>query len=168
MWRTRALMIFVAIGLSFGLAASGNQCSHHRGSDCCVSGIGDCRGCDHHLNSTCKSTPCIRLPENQAEGNHAELNSREGKVTEVNYLPGATPATAMVEIKLGPGTNPVLIRLGPTGFLRSNNLSIREGDSLRVTGYWVTGGDGDMLVATQVTAHGRTVRLRDDRGRPSW
>jgi hypothetical protein len=74
----------------------------------------------------------------------------------------------MVELRLAAESEPVLARLAPAGFLRYNQISVREGDSIRVTGYWVAGSDGEMLVATQVVLRGKVVRLRDDRGRPVW
>jgi hypothetical protein len=92
----------------------------------------------------------------------------EGMVAEVNYLPGATAERAMVEIRLVVGVETVLIRLGPWDCLKANQAAVREGDTVQVTGYWVGCCDGQMLVATQLTLHGRTVRLRDSGGRPSW
>ena len=74
----------------------------------------------------------------------------------------------MVEIRLTAGTEPVLARLGPSGFLHRNGLDIREGDTVTVTGYWVTAADGDMLVATRITKRDKKLELRDDRGRSLW
>jgi hypothetical protein len=96
------------------------------------------------------------------------LQSREGKVTEVNYLPGASPDTAMVEIRMVSGTGTTPIRLGPAGFLRDNQLTVREGDAVRVTGYSVATGDGGLLVATEIRHGGKAVRLRNERGQPAW
>jgi hypothetical protein len=165
---TRALTILAVVGLACGLPVYGQCCGHHHCSDS-TPGCGDgWRGCGHHSNTTRRSTPASRTLQGEVEAIQADLQSREGKVIEVNYLPGATPDTSMVEIRLAAGTDPILARIGPAGFLRSNQVNLREGDSIRLTGYWVTGGDGQMLVATQVRLHDRTFRLRDDRGRPAW
>jgi hypothetical protein len=98
----------------------------------------------------------------------ANVQTHEGKVTEVIYLTGATPDTAMVEVRLAAETSTILVRLGPTGFLKQGQVSLKEGDTIKVTGYRVTAGDGELLVANEVTKQGRTVRLRDQWGRPAW
>ena len=83
-------------------------------------------------------------------------------------VPGSTPDTAMVEIRLIAGTDPILARLGPAGFLRQSQMNVGEGDTVIVTGYWVAAGDGEVLVATQVAEQGKTVQLREGWGRPAW
>jgi hypothetical protein len=60
------------------------------------------------------------------------------------------------------------VRLGPAGFLRQNALDLREGDTIAVTGYRVSAGSDDLLVATEVTKQGKTVRMRDEWGRSAW
>jgi hypothetical protein len=160
--------ILAAMGLAGGLPADAHSCGHHRCGNC-IQPDGDwCRGCGGHWRSARGTESLPRAPWGPAGDIRAGLQSREGKVAEVNYLPGATPETAMVEIRLAAGTEQVLVRLGPAGFLGANQVRLREGDSILVTGYWVMGGDGRMLVATQVTVNGRAVQLRDGRGRPAW
>jgi hypothetical protein len=83
----RALTILATMGLACGLPAYGHRCSHHRCSDCILGSDDGCRGCGHHLNTTRRSALFPRLPQGQAEGIQADLQAREGKVTEVNYLP---------------------------------------------------------------------------------
>ena len=98
----------------------------------------------------------------------ATVQSHEGKVVEVVYLPGSTKATAMMEIRLMVGTEHIQARLGPTGFLKQNQMDVHEGDTVSVAGYWVTTGDGEILVANRVTKQGRAVQLRDEWGRSAW
>jgi hypothetical protein len=164
----RDLTVLSFIGLACGLPVYAHSCSHHRCSGCIPGSDDGCRGCGSHRNTTYGPAPFLRSPQGRAEGIQARLQSLEGRVTEVNYFPGATPDTAMVEVRLAVGAEPVLARLGPAGFLQNSHVPIREGDSVRVTGYWVMSGEGEMLVVTQIALHGRTVRLRDDCGRPTW
>jgi hypothetical protein len=60
-----------------------------------------------------------------------------------------------------------LARLGPAGLLKEEGLSLKEGDSISVKGFWVDTLDGDLLVVTELQKAGKTVRLRDSRGRPA-
>jgi hypothetical protein len=74
----------------------------------------------------------------------------------------------MVELRLANGTTDLLVRLGPAGFLKQNQLNLKEGDAISVTGYRVSAGEDDLLVATEVTKEGKTVRFRDEWGRSAW
>jgi hypothetical protein len=94
--------------------------------------------------------------------------SYEGRIAEVIYLPGVTPDAAMVELRLQSGSDVIPVRLGPTGFLKQNQLTLKEGDVITVTGYRASVGDGDVLVVTEVGKDGRTVRLRDRLGHSAW
>jgi hypothetical protein len=74
----------------------------------------------------------------------------------------------MVELRLISGAASIPVRLGPAGFLKRNQLSLREGDAITVNGYRVSAGDSDLLVAVEVVKQGKTVRFRDHLGRSAW
>ena len=92
----------------------------------------------------------------------------EGRIAEVVYLPGATPETAMVEIRLQAGSQTTLVRLAPSGFLRQSGMLLREGETITVRGYSVAGLEGDLIVATEIRHGDKTLNLRDSRGRSAW
>jgi F420-0:gamma-glutamyl ligase len=96
------------------------------------------------------------------------LQTAPGTITEVEYLPGATPDSSMVEIHLQSAGQSRLVRLAPVGFLKQSGLLLREGDSVSVTGFLVAGMEGDLLVATEIHKGEKALRLRDTRGRPAW
>jgi len=139
------------------------HCGHHDSNDCGDCGYG---GCGHHGMSARRSPN--GASSGQAAAAPAAVETREGKVAEVVYLPGPTRDTAMVELRILAGTSRVLARLAPAGFLHQNEMDIREGDTVSVTGYWVASGDGEMLVATRLARQGKTVQLRDGRGQSAW
>jgi hypothetical protein len=98
----------------------------------------------------------------------ADLQTAEGRITEVVYLPGAAPDSGMVEVRLQSAGQSQLIRLAPVGFLKRGGLLLREGDTLNITGFTVAGMEGDILVATELRQGNKTLSLRDTRGRPAW
>jgi hypothetical protein len=145
------LAVPAVIWLAAGVEAGGHSCSrcshlHHR-------------DCNDRVG--CRSAVCGRVNG----GGPAALDFLEGAVTEVNYLRGATPEEAMVEIKVASGQKQALVRLAPSGFLRDKEIEVQAGDAIQVSGYRATGLDGERLIATTVVLNGRLVRLRDDRGR---
>ena len=96
------------------------------------------------------------------------MRTAEGKITEVVYLPGATPDSSMVEVRLQSAGQSQLVRLAPVGFLKQSGLLLREGDTVTVKGFPVAGMEGDLLVATELHKGEKTLSLRDTRGRPAW
>ena len=60
------------------------------------------------------------------------------------------------------------VRVGPQEFLAAQNLELREGDRIEVTGSTIQGEDGAALLAREISASGKTVTLRDSAGFPAW
>jgi hypothetical protein len=96
------------------------------------------------------------------------LLTTEGKIAEIDYLPGATPDSGMVEVHLQAAGQSQLIRLAPVGYLKQSGLVLREGDTLTVRGFRVAGMEVDLLVATEIHKGEKVLSLRDSRGRPAW
>ena len=148
----------------FGMApAVGLDCCHH----------GDhCDDCDTHHGAY--SADCCRRGQGSghwhgtASGASAHLQTTEGKIAEIEYLPGATPDSGMVEVHLQSAGPFQLIRLAPVGYLKQSGLVLREGDTLTVKGFRVAGMEGDLWVATEIHKGEKTLSLRDSRGRPAW
>jgi hypothetical protein len=74
----------------------------------------------------------------------------------------------MVEVRLESAGHSELIRLAPVGFLKQSGLLLREGDTITVKGFPVSGMEGDLLIATELHKGEKTLSLRDPRGRPAW
>ena len=98
----------------------------------------------------------------------ANLQTLEGRISEVIYLPGAAAGSGMVEIQLQTAGQTRLVRLAPTGFLKQAGLRLLEGSTVTVKGFPVAGMEGDIVVATEVQSDGKHLSLRDSRGRPAW
>lgn len=120
--------------------------------------------CDHHYG---RSAP-------QSQGSMSPSYATpapkviDGKVSEIIYLPGATADGAMVEIRVSSGAGATLVQLAPVGLLKQGQLLLREGDTVSVTGFAVSGMDGDLLVATEIHKGDEHLVVRDTRGRPAW
>ena len=128
--------------------------------------------CCHHHHSCNGCADCgsyAPLGPNTGRWRAPAVETREGKVTEVVYLPGRSAGASMVELRLqAAAAKPLLVRLAPSGYLKDNGLLIREGDTVTVQGYPVSGMEGDLLVATQVQKGEKTLTLRDSFGRENW
>ena len=103
-------------------------------------------------------------PANRA----VNLRPLEGKIVEVIYLPGMTPESGMVDVRVQTGSGVNLVRLAPSGFLKQGGLRLQEGDSVAIEAFPVAAMKGDLMVATKVQGNGLEVRLRDSSGQPLW
>jgi hypothetical protein len=135
--------------------------------------------CCHHDHDCAYANDYHHDCDYYAQGNHhrcawtptrgdTDLRTSEGKITEVDYLPGATPDSGMVEVHLQSAGQSELIRLAPVGFLKQSGFPLREGDTIMVRGFTVSGMEGDLLIATELRKGEKTLSLRDPRGRPVW
>lgn len=154
------LAIILLMGWCGLLPAYADDCCHHGNhradcgdydADCCHRGQGNghCRGW---------------APSNGV----ADLQTTEGRVTEIDYLPGATPGSGMVEVHLQSAGHSQLVRLAPVRFLKQGGLTLREGDTVTLKGFLVTGMEGDLLVATEIRKGEKRLTLRDALGHPTW
>jgi len=148
---------FVLVGS--GQLAFAQHCCHHgpRHEPC---------GCDHCGQPTSPPGPLTK--SNGGSNWTANLKTVEGKIVEVVYLPGATPETGMVEVRVQTKTEADLVRLAPSGFLKQGGLRFREGDSVTIKAFTVAAMEGDIMVATEVDGNGADVRLRGSSGQPLW
>jgi hypothetical protein len=159
--KTRGVLAIILITCWFGVVpAAAHDCCHHGNhcadcgeynGDCCQKGQGG-----SHCHGWAPSSGVV------------DLQTSEGKITEVVYLPGATPDSSMVEVHLQSAGQSQLVRLAPVGFLKQSGLLLREGDTITVKGFPVAGMEGDLLVATELHKGEKTLSLRDTRGRPAW
>ena len=155
----RCLLVTVVAVCSLLLVSPAPLPAHHHGchhcSDCC--GHSHTCDCGHATRGGCPGCAPARARTEQ---------SVSGTITEVIYLPGSSPDEAPVEVRVKTASGKILVRLAPAGFLHEQGFRPREGDEVRVTGFRVRGPDGPMLVATELESGGRSIRLRDARGRP--
>lgn len=161
----RCLLISFLTVTAFGHIAWGHSGCHHGNCGDCA-GDHRCYGCASSSRADRWSGPAVSGAERQPAVVNVE--TREGRIAEVVYLPGATPDSSMVELRLMSGSNTASVRLGPAGFLKQGQLGLKEGDSVAVSGFWVSSDDGQLLVATEIGKQGKTLQLRDRRGRPIW
>jgi hypothetical protein len=86
----------------------------------------------------------------------------KGKITKIQTAPGQ--GMPFLEMESDRGTTKVL--LGSMRYLMQQNFNPKAGEEVVVKGYKTT----DLVVATEVTLPGenKTLKLRDDKGRPVW
>jgi hypothetical protein len=74
----------------------------------------------------------------------------------------------MVEARVLASGRATLVRLAPDGLLKQSQLLLREGDTVSVAGFEVSGMDGDLMVAVEIRKGDQRVVLRDPGGQPVW
>ena len=140
--------------------ALGHDCCHldHHSGDCCDGYHDCCHGSQAGRNSAGVA----------ASSGVANLQNLNGKISEIVYLPGSTPDTGMVEVRMQSAGQSELIRLAPCGLLKQSGLHLKEGDAVSLKGFRVAGMEGDLIVATAIQKGDKSLSLRDTRGQPLW
>lgn len=135
------------------------------GHDCCHHGHDDgCWNCGYHCGPGAARQSSAAAPLNAS----ANQRALEGKITEVVYLPGTSAENGMVEVRIQSEGQASLVRLAPAGFLTQGGMRLREGDTVSIKGFAVTGMEGDLIVATEIHKGEKSLSLRDGRGRSTW
>ncbi|MFZ1082717.1 MAG: hypothetical protein WAO19_12435 [Candidatus Kryptoniota bacterium] len=74
--------------------------------------------------------------------------------------------SVQITVKDTSGTSTVMV--GPSSYLAQQGIAFNAGDSVQVTGSKVHFNQNDLVVAAQIVIGGKTIKLRDDSGRPVW
>lgn len=143
--------------------AAAYGCCHHNHH------CGDCADCDDCAHDCYQGAQgyghCGALAPSSGT---ADLQTAQGKLAEVDYLPGQAADSGIVEFRLQSAGQTQLIRLAPAGFLKQSGLLLKEGDDVSIKGFVVAGMEGNILVAAEIHMGDKTVSLRDARRRPAW
>ena len=96
------------------------------------------------------------------------LVSLQGIVKQLSQPPPDSHA-APVHFRMDCGAKAAFVRLGPPDYLARQGMILKNGEQVSVTGWVAAEGPYKfLLVAREITAHGITVKLRRDDGRPLW
>ncbi len=89
-----------------------------------------------------------------------------GTIEQINTVDAMCHTGTHLVLKTDKGN--LEIALGPSQFLEDQKLELKKGETVDVVGAKTTTGRGEMFVARQITAGGKTVTLRDEKGMPAW
>jgi len=76
----------------------------------------------------------------------------------------ATPGEGMPFLEVRTGDKTAKVYLGSIRYLMEQDFNPKAGEEVAVRGYQVSGD----IIAITVTCRGKTLKLRDDNGRPVW
>ncbi len=92
--------------------------------------------------------------------------SLKGVVTAVDSVPMGRSTGVHLKVKVDGKEWPV--HLGPSWFLAEGKWTFAKGDEIAFTGAKSGAGDGEFIIAREVTMKDRTLTLRDKAGVPAW
>ncbi|MFA5111595.1 MAG: hypothetical protein WC443_09330 [Desulfobaccales bacterium] len=90
------------------------------------------------------------------------------KLEELSMGPGGGMGMKFQEARLKTEKGSLLVHLGPAWYLDQQKFALKAGDTLKVTGSQVSLNNQPAIIAKEVDANGKTLKLRDDQGIPAW
>ncbi|HUI73529.1 MAG TPA: hypothetical protein VLX32_01215 [Candidatus Acidoferrum sp.] len=60
------------------------------------------------------------------------------------------------------------VLVGPTQYVKDKGFTFEKGDTVQVTGSKVKYGEGEALIAREITKGGKVLTLRNEQGIPKW
>jgi hypothetical protein len=95
--------------------------------------------------------------------------SLEGEVLGVDHTPPADSLESGTRVELRQtGDRPVIVDLAPGWYLDEQGIRYSRADRVQVEGTYIERQGRHVLYASRVKQGGRTVELRDIKGRPLW
>jgi len=92
----------------------------------------------------------------------------KGTITSVDSQETPRGNMYMVRLTVHDKTGNSNVMVGPSSYLNEQGISFAKGESVQVTGSKVQFNDNEFIIAAQIVAKGKTIKLRDDSGRPVW
>lgn len=96
------------------------------------------------------------------------IGTVSGRVVEVHRTPQGGTGDCLVFLTLRAAAETLAVRVGPGSVLARARMVLTPGDSVDVTGSRITLFGEPTIVATELRAGGRTLALRDRKGRAVW
>ena len=63
---------------------------------------------------------------------------------------------------------PITVHLGPSWYLTEEKFALKAGETMEVTGSRIIQDGRTIIMASEVKADGKTLKLRDEQGFPLW
>jgi hypothetical protein len=82
--------------------------------------------------------------------------------------PGGQRGMMFRGVVLKTDQGPITVHLGPNWYLTEEELPLKAGETMEVTGSKVTQEGKTIIMASEVKADGKTLKLRDEQGYPVW
>jgi sporulation protein YlmC with PRC-barrel domain len=99
----------------------------------------------------------------------SKVTTVEGTIESVSsFYPvsGSTPGTCL-NVKTKDGTS-VTIYAGPQHFTMQQNLDLKSGSKISVTGSRTMVNGKSVIIASELQVGGKSIKLRDQNGKPEW
>ncbi len=115
---------------------------------------------------------------NSADTGSGRILARTSSLYDANTVTSLSGTIEQVQSSCGPwrgsyavlntDTGNVNVMLGPAAFLSQNNLALKAGDQVDITGSMLDIDGIGVLVARSISSRGQTLQLRDEQGMPLW
>lgn len=106
-------------------------------------------------------------PDNSPKYDAKTEETLKGTVDDVR-VNGADQKTKTATLVLKHGIEAIDVFLGPISFLDAMEITFSKGDELQVVGSKVKTGEGQEILAREVTKGNDTLILREKGGKPVW
>ncbi len=91
-----------------------------------------------------------------------------GTVTRIDHLPGRREGMVGIHAILKTGDETLEVHIGPYSYISKQDLRLKVGDAIEVTGSRIINDDKPAILAAEVKRGEEVLALRDEQGKPLW
>lgn len=100
--------------------------------------------------------------------NQSTVTTISGTIQSVDTLTGRRGNFQLIQLTVQDSTGTFAVNIGPAFYLEQQKISFKVGDQVEVTGSEMQFNGNDVIIAADIKEGGKTIKLRDDTGRPVW
>ncbi len=98
----------------------------------------------------------------------ATVTTISGTIQSVDTLTGRRGNFQLIQLTVKDSSGTIKVNVGPAAFIDQQGISFKAGDAVEVTGSKIQFNDNDVMLAAVIKDGGKTLKIRDDSGRPVW
>ena len=98
----------------------------------------------------------------------ATVETISGKVERIDAVTPMKGMSVGVHLRITTDKGPVSVHLGPQWYLQNQDVLIKTGDQVEITGSRVVFEGKPAVIAKEVIKGDEVLKLRDDNGYPAW
>jgi hypothetical protein len=106
-------------------------------------------------------------PHNQMY-NPQTIETINGEVISIDQIQPMGAMSSGIHLQVKTGKETISVHLGPQWYLENQDMEIKPGDKVQITGSRVTFSGQPTIVASQVKKGNTILTLRDENGFPVW
>ncbi len=111
---------------------------------------------------------CQGMGQGRPYYDQSKVVTISGTIQRLDTITGRMGNFHLIRLTVRDSSGTTSVNVGPSSYLDEQKASFKVGDKVKVTGARMAFNGNDVIFAAQIEDGGKTIKLRDESGRPLW